>query len=109
MTRRVVLAALVLGAAAAEPREPKRSGLLAPLEVGQRVRLFEKDHGYEIDVIPGLDAKEGCKVLEVSPDLVVLEDPAGDFEIRISICAVKAVKVFRAPKEKVKGAAGTRK
>jgi hypothetical protein len=110
MTRRLVFAALalvVLVGGIALPREAKRAGVFAPLEAGQRVVLREKDYGYEIDVVPG--AEEGHKVVEVGADSLVLEDPAGAVEVRIPIYAVKAIKVFRAPKEKVKGAAPSRR
>jgi hypothetical protein len=84
-------------ATAAAPRESKKPGLFGPLEAGQRVVLREKDHGWEIGVVPGLEG--GHKLLEVGPDYLVLEDAAGVTETRISIWAVKAVTVTRPPKE----------
>jgi hypothetical protein len=102
MTRRIAaVAALVLAAvawSAAPPRESRKPGLFAPLEAGQRVSLREKDHGYEIGVVPGAELDH--KVLEVGADYVVLEDPAGVTETRIPLCSVKAIKVTRAPKGK---------
>ncbi len=101
MTWRLVIVGLalaVLVGGVATPKESKRTGVLAPLEAGQRVSLREKDYGYEIEAVPG---EEGThKVVEVGSDYVVLEDAAGASEVRIPLCAVKAVKVFRAAKDK---------
>jgi hypothetical protein len=93
----VVVLALALGTAAA-PREAKKPGLFAPLEAGQRVALREKDHGYEIALVPGVEL--GHKLVEVGPDYLVLQDAAGVTETRISIWAIKAVTVTRLPKDK---------
>jgi hypothetical protein len=93
----LVVLAIALGAAAA-PKESKKPGLFAPLEAGQRVVLREKDHGYEIGVVPGAELSH--KLVEVGPDYLVVQDTAGVVETRISIWAVKAVTVTRLPKDK---------
>jgi hypothetical protein len=94
----VAVLVVALAAASAAPKESKKSGLFAPLEAGQRVGLREKDCGWEIDIVPGVEG--GHKVVEVGSDCVVLEDAAGVTETRIPICAVKAVKITRLPGDK---------
>ena len=89
----VVLVVLAVVLVAAAPRAEKKSGLFAPLEVGQRVGLKEKVGGYEISIVPGVEL--GHKVVEVGQDYIVLEDIAGVTQNRIPVYAVRAVTITR--------------
>ncbi|MFM8273042.1 MAG: hypothetical protein ACKODX_12010 [Gemmata sp.] len=93
----VALIALAAAVAAA-PKAEANKGLFAPLEVGLKVGLKEGAGGYTVSVVSGAQLSQ--KVVEVSADYVVLEDPTGTTQTRIPATAVRAVVVTRLPKEK---------
>lgn len=86
---------LLLGLAAAAPKDDKPRGIFAPLEKGTKVNVKETAQGFEIGLLPG---GEGYTVKEVAQDFVVVEDIVKVSEIRIPIYSVKAVKILRRPK-----------
>jgi hypothetical protein len=93
-TLAILGAALVVMAAA--PKDEKPTGVLAPLEKGQTVRLKEVAGRYEIGLMPGFDL--GHKVIEVGQDFVVVEDLAAFTQTRIPLYSIRAVTVTRVPK-----------
>ncbi len=75
---------------AAEPRPSTVFGALAP---GQVVTVKDTAGGVEITSMPDLPA--GWRVLEVARDFIVVEAPAGAYEQRIPVTAIRSVIFLR--------------
>ena len=71
------------------------AGVVGPLEKGRKVTLMERQRGYQIVVMTGVEF--GHRVTEVGADSVVVADAAGVTEARVPVYAVKAVTVTRLP------------
>jgi hypothetical protein len=90
----VLLLAVGYGYGKAQREEGARSGLLAPLRVGQRILLKETAEGFTVRVKPA--PAEGPSVAEVGPDYLVVED--GAVQTRVPVWAIRSVTVEHASK-----------
>jgi len=94
----LVTVILAVGVSAAPKDEPKKKGLLAPLEVGQQVGLKEVSGMFTISVMA--DVPLGQKVIEVGADYLVVEDPTGTTQTRIPVTAIRSITVTKLPRDK---------
>jgi len=80
---------------AAPPQE--KVGLFSSLSKGQKVSVKETVHGFEINVMEGVDF--GSTITELDPNYIVLVDLTGTTETRIPVYAIKSIKTVRLPKK----------
>lgn len=92
----LVLLLLLTPLLAQQQEQPKPTGVLATLKVGQMVNLKESAERYLLTVIEGdLKIPQSHTVQEVGADFVVLRDFTGFNELRVPITSLKAVVHFK--------------
>ena len=92
----LIVALLLTPLLAQQQEQPKPTGVLVMLEIGQAVNVKESAERYLLTVIEGdLKLPQSHTVQEVGADYVVLKDFAGFNEVRIPLTSVKAVVHFK--------------
>jgi hypothetical protein len=90
----LVMTLVILTPILAQQEQPKPTGVLATLKVGQNVNLKEVGERYSIMVVGG-DIPQPHKVLEVGTDFIVVKDLSGLNETRIPLTSLKSVVHFK--------------
>ena len=77
-----------------QQEQPKPTGVLSTLKVGQNVNVKDDGQLYLITVVGG-DTPQPHKVLEVGPDFLVVMDFTGINDTRIPLTSIKSVVQFK--------------
>ena len=95
----LVMTLVILTPLFSQQEQPKPTGVLSTLKVGQNVNVKDEGQRYLITVV-GEDIPQPHKVLEVGTDFIVVEDVAGRNETRIPLTSLKAVVHFKGFEQK---------
>jgi hypothetical protein len=71
------------------------TGMLAQVQVGQKVIMHDLEHGFELAVAAG--EQPGLTVIEILPNHIVMEDTTAGVISRMPVYLIKAVRTADSP------------